>query len=217
MSTGELDCDEAPEVLIEFEHSPLVPPRSGHHGEQVFAELWRDLMAKEPNGWVESRANYMLAVVLRWRDEEVTQRAASVAATFIKWLGVNCGACFLDSCAKTSAEHPGSDRGYVMAWAYENQRKSWLNGGFRTIEHILATDDLRRDAQLIQRPDLTADDYEVVEAVVCWLSEPAGIEFVAKCKAELAQRNMAEQVAEAVANKDYRRLKFILREIGEPC
>lgn len=205
--------EEEFETLPEFTHEPLTAPRKGHHGEQVFAELWALLMAM-PTQYGLGHANDMLCAVLRWRYDEVTQRAATVAATFVKWLGTNCGAGFIEAAGRMAVAHPGGDRGYIMEWAHENQRKSWMNSGFRCIEHVLAPDELLgRDGQLSARPELSADDYEVVEAVVSWLADSDGLDFVERCKAELAKRLLADQVAAAVANNDYGRLKFLLRDI----
>jgi hypothetical protein len=206
--------DDQPE-LVEFDHSPLFVPRREHHGEQVFAELWKALMEREPGEWSTAMANHMLCDVLRWRDDEVTQRAASVAATFVKWLGTACGGSFMFDCERLAAQHPGSGHGYLMAWAVENERKSWLNGGFRAIEHILAGPDDYTGAALSclrHAPALSVDDYEVVEAVVYWLSSTDGLEFVAQCKAEMAKRELADKVAAAVTLRDYGRLKYLLRE-----
>ena len=213
------ELDDEPVELVEFDHSPITAPRSDHHGEQVFAALWQALMAREPGEWAYTMANHMLCAVLRWRDDEVTQRSASVAATFVKWLGTACGASFLLDCERLAAQHPGSGHGYLMAWAVENERKSWLNSGFRAIEHILALPENRTTGALSTlrtAPALSVDDYEVIEAVVFWLSGTEGLEFVAQCKEELAHRKMAEDVAAAIARRDYGMLKHLIARKAAP-
>lgn len=204
--------DDEVEIIPDVVHVPITPPRASHHGEIVFVEQWQALMQKCSGYPSEDCANHMLCMVLGWREDEITQRAASVAVTFIKWLGTNCGAAFIETANRFQGEYPGGDHGYRMAWAVENERKSWMNSGFRAIEHILSADTDTLNGQTVWRPDLSVSDYEVVENVACWLSSTEGREFVAKCKIEIKSRILAERISDAVAVKDFCRVKFLMRE-----
>lgn len=189
--------------LGECDHRPLHPPRDGVIGEHVFAERWQKFMGSYAGVDDDGESNYRLRSILSSLPAYVTQRHATVAATFITWLGTNCGRAFLEEGRRLeeNAKSPGYGAGYDRAWAEHNARHSWLNSGFRTVEHLLATKEDRcpQSGRLIYRPDLTTDDYEVCELVARWLGTKEGKEFVDACNADIRERMDALRKKRAIA------------------
>lgn len=203
----ELLCD-----LGECDHSPIYPPRADHHGEQVFAEKWAELMAREGGIHDDYYSNVELQSILCAGDG-LTQRMASVAATFIQWLGTSCGRGYIDQARRRPAMNKAE--AYVAEWAVENYRQAAINSGFRVIEHILAPADARSNGGLRYRPELSVDDHETVEHVVYWLGTTQGAAFVIACEAEIAERLLAEDIGRAVGRRDFRHAKLLLSSVGE--
>lgn len=198
--------------LGECDHSPLRPPRD-LMPETVFTEMWLALMAQETNLVNdEIGSNRMLRYVIGYIASPILQRHATVAATFIQWLGTNCGASFLRE-ARGAEAATSHGMGYLAAWAQYNRRESWLSNGFRAIEHLLGTDEDRRNGVLVRKPDLSSDDYEIIERVVLWLSTDSGMKFIKQCEDEIAVRRAAENVADAMQRKDYKAAIRYLREV----
>jgi hypothetical protein len=210
MITEEI-CD-----LGECDHSPLYPPRNKHTGEIVFTEKWKEWMSKRGNLIDDDgSSNFMLQTVIGYMaGTQLVQRHATVAASVIKWFGTNCGLAFIDEAKRLEASM-SHGHGFLAAWAIDNRRESWLNSGIRTLEHILATDEDRHNGQVRYKPDLSADDCEVAERVVYWLSTEKGKQFLAECETEIKKRATAEKIAECVTRNDYRMLKFYLKDIPD--
>ena len=80
MADQNLICD-----IGECDHSPLNPPRASHHGEQVFAERWADMMTQQAA--FDDESNAMLRSILKISPVEMTQRLATVSASFVNWRG----------------------------------------------------------------------------------------------------------------------------------
>lgn len=203
----ELLCD-----LVECDHSPLYPPRADHHGEQVFAEKWAELMKREGGVYADYHSNVELQSILRAGDY-LTQRMASVAATFIQWLGTSCGRGYIDQARRRPTLNKAE--AFVAEWAVENYRQQAVNSGFRAIEHILAPAESRSAGSLRYRPELSVDDYEAVEHIVYWLGTTEGSAFVVACEVEIAERLLAEDIGRAVERRDFRLAKALLSKIGE--
>jgi hypothetical protein len=189
-----LDTDDHLFDLGECEHKSLRPPRVGFIGETVFAAYWVNLMAIPAPTWYDSQTNHQLLLILHDMPGTITQRHATVAATLVTWLGTNCGRAFLSD-AQQLEQKMGRFAGhaYPAAWAIENARSSGINGGFRTVEHLLAPDDHfgrnSRGHGLSFQPELTADDLEVMEHVAKWLGTPEGKQFTAVCENEIKHRD----------------------------
>lgn len=91
-------------------HRGIRTPRANHIGEAVFAEKWKLLMAHEVEHgpWDDlNRTKPMLEVVLRDYPFKITQRAATVAATWIGWLGCNNGFSILGECSTSHTQSTG--------------------------------------------------------------------------------------------------------------
>lgn len=186
-------------------HRPIRRPRTTFTRECMFAASWLRLMESptmqsdsNPRGYVSK-----LESILCLYPHEITQRTASIAASFITWLGTNSGRCFMQEAQKVSETLGSLERGYVAAWAIENRRTQGINSGVRTIEAILATEDSSHD-MFGYRPNipiLSAAEVEVVDLLVEWLAGEEGRVFVNKCESEV---NLLQK---AQAAEERRRLK----------
>jgi hypothetical protein len=182
--------------LLAFDHKPMRPPRQDVLGEVVFSEHWERLMAEEGPP-MDDCDEYAFRSLMSAFPRKLTQRHATVAATFVNWLGTNCGAAFLSEARRMEQAGGGWGRGFVAAWAVQNMRQSSINWGCRTIEMLLAPDDhwnrsTFAGSGLLKLPELYADDYEVIEHVVRWLGNE-GLRFLSTCEREITRRLAAER------------------------
>jgi hypothetical protein len=74
--------------LLELAHDPMMPPRPGTPGEGIYLGLWREFLAADPD-----RLGYILRDTL---VHEPTQRQATVCASYMTFMGCNCGAAFTE-------------------------------------------------------------------------------------------------------------------------
>jgi hypothetical protein len=160
--------DDMYEVPARIVHRPLCPPRAGTPGEGIYLELWQDWVSRNPREWA----------AIFDTNGPVRQRAASVAASFITFMGCNGGLCFTRKAEQyaTMPEFYGPERAFVAAWAVENMRNAGVNHGLRISEYMLA----RRHP--IDRatfgncvswkdvPDVTQEDNDYLESMVRWWS-----------------------------------------------
>lgn len=182
--------------LGQLDHSALMPPRKGCVGETVYAAGWTTLMCMRSD--FSAPPNELLGDILQM-CEPLTQRHATVAASFITWLGTNCGLSFLMECRRYAKGEPecayqlGTSKAWLGQWAWDNRRRIGVNGGYRTIEHILSTPECFGTGAhgitvLMHSPDLTAEDYETIEHLVAWLPTERGQKFLAVCDLEIEER-----------------------------
>ena len=156
-------------------------------------------MAQTPptNSEVEpSHTGTMLERILCELPIRVDQRCATVAATFITWLGTHCGHNLLNAFSVTRTCFPtmSAPDAYAHTWILENQRTRYLGGGYRQIEHILADDACRAADGLKQAPELSVLDYEVVEGLVKWLSTAEGAFFISGCELQIRAAAEVEHI-----------------------
>ncbi|MET4574980.1 hypothetical protein [Ottowia thiooxydans] len=109
----------------------------------------------------------------------MTQRQATVCASFMVFMGCNCGLGFTRAAESLCAIDSGGPyrlraHAFLMAWAIENRRHCGINRNLRTIEAMLA-----RDLWIYDPPyppsvrfealdEITTDDYDTVECMVEW-------------------------------------------------
>jgi hypothetical protein len=216
---------QMPELIV---HEPMRPPRRCHIGENVYADRWRELMAQVPEDadYDTPEAVAHLREILSPMWYEIGQREATVAASFICWLGTNCGRCFLGQARKRRADKVRQST--LTVWTEENYRHTGINHGIRTIEYLLApphtiknTAITSPEKPLTELPDISLRDAEVIEHICEWLDTEKGMAFVMRCEREILRldsiqreisrrRNDPERVrAELIADQNERR--------GEPC
>lgn len=116
---------------------------------------------------------------------EIGQAEATLAATFITWLGTNVGNCFLGKGRRMEQDMgqwnlPGT--GFLAAWAVHNARHIGHNSGWRSCEY-LAWDGEWNDARRYNPPEMTAAQLEILENMARWLGTQEGTAFLARCEA----------------------------------
>ncbi|WP_162600826.1 hypothetical protein [Paraburkholderia sp. C35] len=181
--------------LLSFTHVAIRAPRADVIGEVVMAEKWQEYMQRLAPSIHDECDEYGFRSLMASFPFPLTQRLATVAASFIQWLGTNCGRCFLGDAEKAAKALDNRHDAYAAAWALENVRHLGINGGVRTIEAALAPKDHYQYGALKRLPDLTEQDYEAVEHVVLWLGMREGKAFIAECEREITQRLDAQRHA----------------------
>lgn len=180
------DDQESP-LEPQFDHHPIRPPRQDVVGDIVFSERWLALMDETGDEMDEVYSNVMLNHILSSMRGPLNQRRASVAASFIRWLGSNNGQAFLRSAedhVKAQSTKP-KYYAWLSAWTIQNFRER-NHGGGRILELILSPE--------ANTPvEFSSDDAEVVEHLVAWLSSGKGEEFRSGCQAEIQRRCKAQR------------------------
>jgi hypothetical protein len=180
------------ENLVPIEHIPLAAPRKNHDGEAAYLELWQRFMARCDEEALESIFRNTTYHTLH------TQRQASVAASFVLWLGTNCGRGLITEADADWNRSPqrdsyrfGRDTRYLRRWEMENRRDGAINHGIRYCEAILAPE-RSTGAELALRdvPIVTVDDLDVIDCILVWLSTHDGQNFLkaAEARVEAASR-----------------------------
>lgn len=161
-------------------HEPIRPARADHLGEVTMLARWKALMVERcERAWDDDELECPLAGII---SVELNQRAASVAASFVRWLGTGNGHGYLSEGAKLMAAH-GRD-GYLVAWALENRRFQ----GARQIEHVLSP----VASGPWQKPAISDVDAEVIECIATWLGTEKGQTFLSECQDEIDRKYRAE-------------------------
>lgn len=174
--------------MADIQHKPLqlrdLPP------EKVFAREWEalasaliDLDDLEHDDLNVTRGQAIAAGHNRML--EIGQEEATLAATFITWLGTNVGGCFLGKGRRMEEELSGrhlAGMGFLAAWAIHNARHIGRNSGWRSCEY-LAWDGDWKDARRFNPPAMTEDELEVLENMARWLGTSEGGKFLARCEA----------------------------------
>lgn len=173
-----------------FEHKAIAMPRKGFLGENVFYDNWVQMLTKDRD--MSEPDNQQFADVLGSYGHKIDERAATVAATFISWLGTNVGFSYREEARKLAKALPYKHDAYLMAWAVHNLRQSSVSAGRRQLESCLSDPSLDRHDHINRAPILSSQDYEVVEHLVVWLGSDEGQDFLEKCEADIA-RNQHEQ------------------------
>jgi len=176
--------------LLELVHTPIRPPRAGTPGEGIYLQLWQDYMAADPN---------RLHTILWSTGSSVGQREASVCASFMTFMGCNCGSGFTHAAEQMltigvqSSPSTSAEGRFLMAWALENRRHRGVDGGIRTIEAMLAKSDAFVSTSFDRRvdwdafSDITTTDYDTVECMVAWWA----------CRDATEMRSIAKPMIEA--------------------
>lgn len=135
---------------------------------------WKAYMATVPEfGDADCEARFEEVFGDAYGDDP-TQRDATVAASFICWLGCNVGAGYLTE-SRRQFEREGQ-RAYLQTWSVMNLRRGWKGGGRRKLDAILPP------------PwDLTARDVEIVDHAAWWLGSPDGQKLIREAEAEIEE------------------------------
>ena len=187
-------------------HRPLAPPRKGTPGEGIYLELWNEWATARPRDW---------STIFKTTGP-VRQRAASVAASFMVFMGCQGGRGFTQE-AEDLAKNPifhSRERAFIAAWAIDNMRNAGINHNLRTSEYMLAAehpvrqDSFRHGVNSELVPRITQEDNDILESMVRWWStDAAGI-----------VREIAEPMIQAAIRKAQSRMftsEAIKPPIGE--
>lgn len=191
-------------------HRPIIEPSvSARPDEHIMAARWTTLMtdssySQPPFGCDGSRAqNLYLVQILSDLGVPITQRHASVCASFIAWLGTSCGQGLMQAIEKSISTYYGGIQlvnrdkwaTYVAEWNILNMRRTGFNHGMRLIEYILAPKECFNDRmELILDPNLSAEDYETVDKLVMWLATRDGKSFVSNAFEEIATKRSYHKI-----------------------
>ena len=164
-----------------FHHDPVRPPRATFVGESVFAYRWAQQMRHLRKNWLDESLYEPLESVLHDHTGPTDQRAATVAASFITWLGTNCGRAYLAQARQFSqAMKISLPNAYVAALALEMRRQRGVNHWSSLVEGLLT-----RDAPDQSSPALCVTDLEIIPHVAAWLGEHEGQTFLNECIANV--------------------------------
>jgi len=152
-----------------LKHVPTRPPRPCTPAEGAYLREWQEWVKDHPGNWLTIFSDCPTAP---------RQRAASVAASFVVMMGTTAGKSFTH-CALAEADRGESttdpSHAFLRAWAEENCRRRGINNGLRFVEYMLASEypiqhDKLGGSRVNWRavPDVTMDDMDVIEAMVCW-------------------------------------------------
>lgn len=176
-------------------HIPIKPPRKCTPGEGIYLQLWQEWATARPREWYS---------IFQTRGP-VRQRAASVAASFMVFMGCSGGRCFTYTAERFAKELIFNSRegAFRAAWAIENMRSRGINHGLRTSEYMLAPEHPINSMPgypggvITGRvPCITQEDNDILESMVVWWSrEPAEImRSIAEPMIEAANRRAASQM-----------------------
>lgn len=123
--------DEYPPPRVK--HIPIAPPRPGTPGEGIFLRLWQDWATANPREWVGIFSDCV---------DRPRQRAASVAASFMVFIGCNGGRSFTLEAGRLviCGAFMTTRSAYIAAWAHFNERQRGVNSGLRMAEFMLAAE-----------------------------------------------------------------------------
>jgi hypothetical protein len=162
--------------------------------EQIYARRWAELMSREPEHEYEPTP---LQAVLISYPADVDQRAASVAASFICWLGTRVGLDFLSMGHSIRDNTRCTHEAYAAAWGVNNLRRFGNNSGARTIEFLLRSTDEQENSKFCA---VSVNDLEVIEQVAAWLGSAEGQAFIQSCEAEIQRQKVMDTIAHYHAN-----------------
>lgn len=194
---------ELPGLIV---HTPITLARRGHIGETVYSERWAEFMAQPPPDWragdLDDAREPIEVLMLRETVYDyphlLGQREASVAASFVTWLGTAIGKCTLLRAAQMRDEFQSNS--VLMAWTLQNQRHIGVNHGYRSIDYIVARlGDYNPRAHwlspidpFVRQPEVTLRDVELIEHLAGWFGRDAGRGFTFGCEREIARREAHE-------------------------
>jgi hypothetical protein len=175
-----------------FIHEPVRPARKGHTGEQVYLQTWQKLMGEDDENGLSGEA---LACILSPLPRYIEQRDATVAASFMCWLGTNCGQSFMHNARNllTKIGLLWEGNAFIMAFARENYRHRAVNDGYTMAEYLLAPETFYRGGTLRRHPEVSADDLEALSHLAAWLGSKEGQAFIKQAEDGIKNRLREEE------------------------
>lgn len=173
---------------MSLSHTPVRPPRNLIE-EQVFARRWQEQMSASYEEGEHSPLEHLLLSY----PAQVDQRAASVAASFVCWLGTNVGMDFLRLGHSIRDKTYCGHEAYVAAWGVKNLRRFGHSSQARTIEFLVRTTE-EQAADVF--PEVSTNDLEVLEQLALWLGTEEGQAFLTGCEEEIRRWRAMEQLGQ---------------------
>ena len=186
-------------------HAPTRPPRNRKHhpAEHAYLTEWRKIVLAEPS----SNPLYMededlrtgrLGEILCNLPARLTDRHSRIAANFIVWLGTNCGKSILRADAPYMRSKGIADTCFA-AWSRDNQRRSFVNGGYRISDYLTSPD--------WQNPEICTDaiEVELFDFLAQWLDTGEGQAFIGRAEALtiVYQKGLSDDEAHLIAKAVY--------------
>lgn len=184
-----------PQEQLPLQHEPLRPVRPDVLGEVAYMRIWGEWMGR----WAGEASDYDLPLQAILRRSVVTQRQASVAASFIRWLGTNIGRSFVEEAERMATQAPfhlpyRREDAFLCEWAIQNKLGCMyaplLSTELNSVVLCAGASVLAPGAV----PELTLDDCWVIELLVLWLGSEEGARFIASASAELQSAVRHEEV-----------------------
>lgn len=195
-----------------IDHTPLKPPRATWWGEEAFHAAWQALMAKPEVVWRLDNDDLDCSPLADVLDVlSVTQRRATVAATFAVFLGCNGGQGIVhagDRIRRMASSNIEIKHPILAAWSQENIRRSWHNGGLRLMDAIFASPgdyghcSFSGGKAIVKQPQYSADDIEVIERFCIWLDSARGRAWFDDAVEDSKKREREYRDAERAANRN---------------
>jgi hypothetical protein len=126
---------------------------------------------------------------------EPNERHLNVIASFVGWLGRNCGRAFIMEANKLGEQLKSKHKGYIYAWADVNERLIGVNNNNTVLEYLLTPQQYHHHDLGIRCPKnhfVSSHDIETVNFMVHWLATEHGQSFMnvaLKRVSELTERN----------------------------
>ena len=172
-----MDAEKWEELVLSLKHEPLKPARPYIPREGLFLQRWQAYATTVDalNGFDEL-SNFER--IFHDASSDIDQRRASVAASFIAFMGCNGGTDFAWSCERFAASDIFQNRredAFLAAWAIGDKRCNGINHGLRTSEYMLAVQHPIeykrhgiRGVEWSLVPVISADDRDTLEGMVRW-------------------------------------------------
>ncbi len=111
----------------------------------------------------------------------VVARHLQVMGSFIGWLGSNCGRVFLNEAKRLGELNQSLHKGYIYAWASENERITGVNDGTTVLEYLLTPAEKHDTEYGLNCPCnhfVSSHDIETVNHLIHWLATSHGQSFL---------------------------------------
>ena len=171
------DEDQSPAPLT---HIPIRRARDKkvHPAEHAYLDVWQEMVVPplaDSSDEIECHEGRLGQILPNIRAR-LTDRHSRVAASFIMWLGTNCGKSIIRTDLPFYRPRFEHDTCFA-AWARDNLRKSYVNGGFR-VSDFLTSDDP-------SKPTVCSDavEVEIMDHLAAWLDSGEGQQFIARAEA----------------------------------
>lgn len=147
-------------------HCPFAPPRACTPGERIYLGLWQEFAEARPDDFQD---------IFRDMNDSVDQRVASVAASFMVYMGCNVGQSFTERAKGLIHAFAWEREAYLAAWVIHNRRTYGINNGLRAVEFMLAAqhpidNEGCRHVVWERIPEITQKEMDAVECMVGWWS-----------------------------------------------